>query len=145
MNKLGILISLHRSCYATKRALLECICGCDVILSKLLAPSFRDLHLSRRHSKLFLSESIFLGGLEGYVLFGFVRESFQTQRVSNLKCPNLYKAAPHPRSSSRLDKQGFLIFLSIKCVPCTLKLNTPTRPVCSTDINYRMPHAERFY
>lgn len=68
------------------------------------------------------------------MLFGFVRESFQTQRVSNLALRNalicikllhieILLSLPHLE-----DKQGFFL-----CVPWTIKMNIPICHVCITD------------
>lgn len=149
INKLGILMSLHRSCYTTKRALLKCVCGRDVITSKTLAPSFRDLHLCWWHTNLFLSQSLFSSFFFScYVLFGSVRESFQTQRVSNLvlrnalicrKLLHIERLLSLPPSE---DKQGFFRH---KRLPSTIKMNKPTCHVCDPDINCRMSHSEAFH
>lgn len=91
---------------------------------------------------LFLSHSIFFllffFCFECYVLFGFVREAFQTQRVSNLALRNALICIKLLHIEILLslprfeDKQGFL-FLIQKCVSCIIKRNTAACRDCITD------------
>lgn len=95
-----------------------CVCGRDVIISKILAPSFRDLHLFWWHTNLFLSQSGFFWVLcvVWVCLGGFPNSACIKPGLE--KCPNLYKAAPHrgPSLSASFRRQTRIFFFQIKNV-----------------------------